>query len=192
VSARIGLLGGTFDPPHNAHLVMAQTARSALGLDRVLLVPATRPPHKGSEHTQYSHRLAMCEAAAAGVEGVELSRIEEGGQGPSYTAGLLERAREQFGDDLYFIVGADSLRELPSWSDPQRVLKLCTLVVFPREALAMHCAVDGDVSLVLFEAPVINVSSTDVRERVRSQAVWEELVPDAVADYIRRNRLYTH
>ena len=192
MSARIGLLGGTFDPPHNAHLVMAQTARSALGLDQVLLVPATRPPHKDDEHTPYSHRVAMSAAAAAGVEGVELSRIEEDGEGPSYTARLLERARERLGDDLYFIMGADSLREFPSWRDPQRVLKLCTVVVFPRDALAMHCAVEGPVALVLFEAPVIDVSSTQVRECVRSQGNWEELVPDAVADYIRRYRLYTH
>lgn len=190
MSARIGLLGGTFDPPHKAHLVMAQTARSALGLERVLLVPATRPPHKDDEHTPYSHRLAMSEAAASGVEGVELSRIEEDGEGPSYTAGLLERARAQYGDDLYFIMGADSLSEFPSWRDPQRVLELCTVVVFPRETLPMHCAVAGAAALVLFEAPVIDVSSTEVRDRVRAQGSWEELVPDAVAEYIRRNRLY--
>ena len=191
MSARVGLLGGTFDPPHNAHLVMAQTARAALGLERVLLVPATRPPHKEDDHTAWAHRLAMSEAAAAGVEGVELSRIEEDGEGLSYTAGLLERAREQFGDDLYFIMGADSLREFPSWHDPERILKLCTVVVFPRDAIPMHCAVEGSAALVMFEAPVIDVSSTEVRDCVRARGSWEDLVPDAVAEYIRHNRLYT-
>ena len=191
MSERIGLLGGTFDPPHNAHLLMAQTAREALGLDRVLLVPATRPPHKDDEHTPYAHRLAMSAAAADTVEGVELSRMEEEGTGPSFTAELLERARVEHGDDLYFIMGADSLREFPSWRNPQRVLELCTVVVFPRQGVPMRCDVEGPASLIMFEAPEVDLSSTDVRRRVRAREEFEALVPDTVADYIRKHGLYT-
>ena len=191
MSARVGLLGGTFDPPHNAHLVMAQTAREALGLDRVLLVPATRPPHKDDEHTAYVHRLAMSEVAAETVDAVELSRMEEAGEGPSYTAALLTRARAEYGHDLYFIMGADSLRELPAWREPERVLELCTVVVFPRQGVPMRCDVEGAASLIMFEAPEIDVSSTEVRRRVRANEDFRALVPDGVADYIQHHGLYT-
>jgi nicotinate-nucleotide adenylyltransferase len=190
MTGRTGLLGGTFDPPHNAHLVMAHTAREALALDRVLLAPATLPPHKETAHSDWTHRLAMSEAAAAVAEGVEASRIEDEGAGPSYTADLLRRARGRYGGDLYFIMGADSLREFPSWREPGRILELSTVVVFPREGLPMHCQVPGDASLVLFEAPVMDVSSTEVRERIQARTDWGSLVPDAVAAYIRRHRLY--
>lgn len=190
MTGRVGLLGGTFDPPHNAHLVMAQTAREALALDRVLLVPATFPPHKEAGNTAWDHRVAMSEAAASAADGVELSRIEEEGEGPSYTAELLRRARERYGNDVYFIMGADSLRELPSWREPERILAQSTVVVFPREGLPMHCAVAGEAALVMFEAPVMDVSSTRVRDHIRAGDDWEALVPDAVAAYIRRHRLY--
>lgn len=192
MTTRIGLLGGAFDPPHNAHLIMARTASRALGLDRVLLLPSPHPPHKAEDALlDYRHRLAMTTLAAEGVEGVEVSRLEEEGGGVSYTADLLERCRGRFGDDLYFIIGADSLRDLPRWRDPERVAALCTLVVFPRAGIPMWCAVGGAVSLVMFEAPVIDLSSTDVREMVAEGRAFEDSVPDPVATYIRRHSLYT-
>jgi len=191
VTRRVGLLGGTFDPPHSAHLVMAQTARDALGLDRVLLIPAPRPPHKAAgELSPFSDRIEMARAAAAAVDGVEVSQIESEREGPSYTVDTLRACREQFGGDLYFIMGTDSLRDLPTWREPEEILKMCTLVVFPRDDIPARLALEGDASLVVFESPRIDISSTEIRERCEQGDVPDEAIPDAVRELIRSRGLY--
>jgi nicotinate-nucleotide adenylyltransferase len=194
VTHGLGLLGGTFDPPHGFHVVMAQTAREALGLERVLMLPAPRPPHKqGEPVTAWEHRVAMLEAAVKGVDGVEVSDIESAREGASFTVDTLRACRDRFGPDLYFIMGADSLRDLPAWRDPEGILALCSLVVFPRTGIPMRLPVPGDASVVVFESPVIDVSSTDIRSRFERGERPSELVPDPVLDYIERNGLYhTH
>jgi nicotinate-nucleotide adenylyltransferase len=116
VIARTGILGGSFDPPHVGHTAMAGAARETLGLDRVLLMPAPRPPHKGAgELTAWEHRLAMAELAARDVDCVEVSLHEKDTPGESYTVESLRRFRAKHDDELYFIMGADSLRDLPGW-----------------------------------------------------------------------------
>lgn len=188
----LGLLGGTFDPPHGFHIVMAQTARDALGLERVLMLPAPRPPHKeGESVTAWKHRAAMVDAATRGVDGVEVSDIESTREGASFTVDTLRACRDRYGADLYFIMGADSLRDLPTWRDPGGILALCTLVVFPRTGIPMRLPVPGEASLVVFESPVIDVSSTDIRARFEKGERPSELVPDPVLDYIDRNGLYS-
>ena len=130
--ARLGILGGTFDPPHAGHVRMALAARAALRLDRVFFLPAPHPPHKSdADTTEYRHRLAMLEAAIADTPELQVTHIEAG-DATSYTVELLRACRQRTAADLYFILGADSLAELATWREPAEVMRLATLVVFPR------------------------------------------------------------
>ncbi|HXV13394.1 MAG TPA: nicotinate (nicotinamide) nucleotide adenylyltransferase [Candidatus Krumholzibacteria bacterium] len=187
---RIGILGGTFDPPHVGHTRMAAAARDALGLDRVFCSPAPHPPHKSdAETTSYRHRRAMLEFAIAGEDRVAVTGIEES-HATSYTVDLLRACRERTSADLYFIMGADSLAGLPTWRDPADVMRLATLVVFPRGREIVRAPDAREVSLVVFESPVIDVSSTEIRERLaRGETSVGGLAP-AVARYVAHHRLY--
>lgn len=188
--SRVGILGGTFDPPHTGHARMAIVARDVLGLDRVFFAPAPRPPHKtDAETSPYVHRVAMVEAAIAGEELLAVTRIEEA-HDTSYTALLLRACRERTSADLYFIMGADSLAELATWREPEEVMRLATLVVFPRGRSLVRAPAAREASLVAFEAPVIDVSSTDIRARLeRGETGGDGLAP-AVAHYVAEHRLY--
>lgn len=188
--SRVGILGGTFDPPHVGHVRMAVAARDALGLDRVFFSPAPRPPHKGgAEASPYAHRVAMVEAAIAGEEHLAVTRIEEA-HDTSYTVLLLRACRERTSADLYFIMGADSLAELASWRDPEEVMRLATLVVFPRGRGVVRAPAAREASLVVFEAPVIDVSSTAIRSRLERGETGADGLAPAVERYLAQHRLY--
>jgi nicotinate-nucleotide adenylyltransferase len=187
---RIGVLGGTFDPPHLGHARMAEAARRTLELDRVVFSAAANPPHKRRDAaTPYAHRAAMLALAVEGVEGAELSRVEES-HDPSFTIDLLRACRSRTSADLYFIIGADSLLEFATWKDPQAILEACTLVVFPRGRAPMVLPVGGDASVVVFEERVIDVSSSEIRRLVAAGEVPEGVLAPAVASYIARHGLY--
>lgn len=192
MTLKTGILGGSFDPPHVGHTTMARVARDTLGLDRVLLVPAARPPHKDEgELTDWSHRLAMAHLAARDLEGVEVSAHERDIAGDSYTVESLRRYRAAHDDELYFIMGADSLRDLPQWRDPEAILELATLVVFPREGVGAGLGVGGEASVIVFESPEVDVSSSEIRRRRRAGESIRSLVPEAVLKYIEEHALYT-
>lgn len=187
---RVGILGGTFDPPHLGHARMALAARERLALDRVIFSAAANPPHKrGAAISTYAHRAAMLALATSGLDGVAVSRVEEE-HDPSFTVDLLRACRSRTSADLYFLVGADSLAEFATWKDPEAILELCTLVVFPRDAAPVVLPVRGDASLVVFESPVIDVSSTEIRRRMAGGEVPEGVLAPAVASYIARHGLY--
>ncbi|HEX5131129.1 MAG TPA: nicotinate (nicotinamide) nucleotide adenylyltransferase [Candidatus Krumholzibacteria bacterium] len=188
--ARVGILGGTFDPPHTGHVRMAVEARRVLGLDHVFLSPAPHPPHKtGEVVSPLADRRAMLAAAIAGEDGLSLTDIEHAA-GPSYTADLLRLARSRTAADIYFIMGADSLADLASWRDPGDILRLCTVVVFPRDGAPLRVPVAGDASVVVFESPVVDVSSTELRTALARGVCPPDLIAPAVADYIAQHRLY--
>ena len=188
--SRIGVFGGTFDPPHEGHVRMAVHAREALGLDRVLFSVAPRPPHKSAgSTTAFEHRVEMVRLAIHGADGLALTHIEEPDD-VSYTVDLLRGCRERTRADLYFIMGADSLEELPGWKDPEEILSLATLVVFARDDRPMRLGVPGPAALVVFETPRIDVSSTTLREQLERGESAPDLLPAAVADYAGRNGLY--
>ena len=188
--SRVGILGGTFDPPHNGHVAMAEAAVAGLALDRLLILPAPDPPHKNSHDiSPYPSRRRMAELAFAGLDNVELSDIEEGRHGPSYTVDLLQQLAGA--DDLYFVVGADSVCDLPAWREPERILALATLVVFPRSGYSPRVPVDSEASVVLFESPVIDVSSSQVRSTAVAGEDIGGLVPADVAKFILDNSVYS-
>ena len=197
--ARLGLLGGTFNPPHIGHLVCAQEALLAFGLERVLLVPAGVPPHKRVEDDPGpEQRVAMCEAAVAGDERFAVSRADVDRDGPAYTVELLRALRAASpGDELHFIVGSDMAHSLPTWREPEEVLSLARLAVAEREGVAREdiagrlAGLRGAAERVAFFAmPRIDVSSSLIRRRVAARLPVRYLVPDAVADHIGRHGLY--
>ena len=190
--SRTGIIGGTFDPPHNAHIVIAETALRLVPLDKVLFMPAPDPPLKQTENVApYKMRLEMVRLAIAGRQGLELSLLEEFRAGSSYTVDLLRHYHTLFREEPFLIVGADSLEELPRWKEPEEVLSLATLVVFPRTGCTTCVPVEGDASIVLFESPVIDVSSTEIRSRIRAGASVDALLPKVVHEFVLDNHLYT-
>lgn len=196
---RIGILGGTFNPPHLGHLICAQEAYLQLGLDRVTLIPARIPPHKAVEDEPGAeHRLELCRLAIRGdEERLAVSDLEVARDGPSYTVDTLEALHSSAPDhELYLIVGGDIAAGLPDWHEPERVLSLATLAVAKRRGTPRVAVDDALGSLQggertrFFRMPRIAISSTMLRERVKSGQPIKYYVPDRVAGYIKRHHLY--
>jgi nicotinate-nucleotide adenylyltransferase len=195
----IGVFGGTFDPPHFGHLVIAEEARVRLGLRQVLFLPAGQPPHKPERViSPVAHRLAMVLLAIAGNPGFRISRLDVDRPGPCFTADLLDLLQAELGSsaDLHFIVGMDSLSDFLSWHEPARVLRAAHLVAATRPGYTSDLSEIEDVipgatsRIILLEAPALEISSTDLQARVRGGLPIRYQAPDAVARYIRQHRLY--
>jgi nicotinate-nucleotide adenylyltransferase len=195
---KLGLLGGTFNPPHLGHVVCAAEAHDQLGLDRVLLVPTARPPHKEVlDDPGAEHRAAMCELAVAGDDRLGVSRIELERAGPSYTVDTLRTLHERSPeDDLTFIVGGDMAHSLPTWHEPEGILALARLAVAERAEVRRADIAErldglpGGDRVTFFAMPRIDVASSELRRRVAEGRSIRYLVPDAVGSYIAEQGLY--
>lgn len=193
---RVGILGGTFDPVHAGHLIVAEQAREALALDLVLFLPAGEPWRKAHRAiTPAEHRLAMLRIAIDGNAAFGISDIELRSEGPSYTADTLELlAGERLDDEFYFILGSDALADLPNWHEPERIVRHSVLAVAPREMQELNAAVltlPGLKARVQpFHVPRIDISSTDIRARVAAGRTVRYLVPPRVEGYIAAHGLY--
>jgi nicotinate-nucleotide adenylyltransferase len=187
---RVGILGGTFDPPHHGHLIAAQDAIIDLELDKVIFIPAAVPPHKQRNNvTAPAVRLRMIEAATRDDGRFEVSDVELRRTGPSYTVDTLRELRAaRPTDQLFLLLGVDQVREFESWREPKEVLKLAALVMLARAGIED----DGGRDIVEQTVRVtrIDVSSTLVRERVRAGRPIRYLVPAAVEKIIADERLY--
>jgi nicotinate-nucleotide adenylyltransferase len=185
---RLGIFGGTFDPPHMGHLVVAQEVHFRLRLDRVLWVPAGIPPHKRDQPiTPGTVRLELVRAAIAGDDRFEASDLEVRRGGVSYTVDTLRELRQaRPEDELFLIVGADQLTELDSWREPDEIRRLATLVGFGREGEDP----DEVAGVKVVSVPRMDVSSTEVRRRVGAGEPVRYLVPDAVEAVVREGGLY--
>lgn len=197
--AKLGIFGGTFNPPHLGHLICAQSALSQLKLDRVIFVPAADPPHKAVDGDPGPRqRLAMCHCAIEGNGSFAVSTVDFERPGPSYTATTLERLHTQFSaDDLTLIIGGDMGQSFHSWHRPERIIELARLAVVEREdsnrakiTAAVSNIPDATKRLDFFEMPRIDISSTLVRSYVANGRPLRYLVPDRVARYIEVRRLY--
>ncbi len=196
--SKLGIIGGTFDPPHYAHLAIAEEARVRLDLDQVLFAPAYGNPLKQSKGiTTANHRLQMTLLAIADNPHFATTSLDLR-PGPSYTVSLLERIKsEQPTADLYFILGLDALEQLASWRQPQRVLELAQLVAFARPgasfdlaALAAHLPTVQQRVLLIADGPMLDISASDLRHRVAAGLPIRYQTPDAVVEYIREHGLY--
>lgn len=195
---RIGILGGTFNPPHIGHLVLAQEAHAQLGLDRVVFMPVFQPPHKPlHDDPGPEARLELCELATAKDERLAVSRLEIDRGGPSYTVDTLRTIHDRSpGDDLTFIVGGDVAQGLPTWREPEAVLELATIAVAEREEIRRRDITEqvgrlrGADRLVFFEFPRMDISSSSLRRRVREGRPIRYLVPDDVVRVIGARGYY--
>jgi nicotinate-nucleotide adenylyltransferase len=198
----LGVLGGTFDPPHIGHLILAEEARLALALGQVLFVPAGDPWRKaGRDLSPRQDRLAMVRLAIGDDPHFAVSTIEIEKEGPSYTAETLTALHEQLEPEtgVFFIMGADSLADFPHWHEPQRILELARLAVAERpepedvgleEGLAEDLARAMRERVVWLRMPLIAISASGVRDRVRQGLSIRYWVPAAVEEYIREHGLY--
>ena len=196
---RVGVLGGTFDPVHLAHLIIGEEARSQLELDRVLFMPAGQPWLKaGQVLSPAADRLRMVELAVKGNPQFQVCCHEVNRDGPTYTVDTLEELHQELDPDaeFFFIIGQDALDQFHRWKQPERLLQLCRLVVARRLG---HDDFDSEVWRRRFSnanepaflaAPLIDISGTEIRRRAAGGGTLRYLVPDAVADYIKKRRLY--
>lgn len=200
---RIGILGGTFDPVHYGHLVIAEEACAALDLAEMVFVPAGHPPHKpDSLVAPAHHRLAMLELAIAGNPHFSLSRVDLERPGASYTVETLRLLRQQWGEQtaLYFLIGWDSLEDFLTWHDPAGILeRLSYLVAVRRPGYAEESGYRASLEarlpgitrrLLVVPAPQLEISSTDLRERVAQGRPIKYQVPEGVEQYIKQYNLY--
>ncbi|MBA7611247.1 putative nicotinate-nucleotide adenylyltransferase [subsurface metagenome] len=196
----IGVLGGTFDPVHNGHLVVAEEVKTRLNLAEIIFVPAGQPWLKADRPiSPAEHRLQMLRLAIADKPYFKLSTIEIERTGPSYTVDTIAELRDKLGsdDELFFILGWDSLVELPQWREPSRLIKMCYLVAVPRPGYprpklkALEVIIRGlSQRVMLMKKPEIDISASAIRERVARGLSIRHLVPEPVNRYIKEHRLY--
>lgn len=199
---RIGILGGTFDPPHHAHLILAQHALEELSLDKVLFVPAGVPPHKTTTRTPIEHRLTMILMCIEDVPQFELSRVEIDRPGPHYTIDTVRIIQNQNPDaELFFIMGGDVFRDLPNWDRPQEMFRTCKIAVAvmrrpgfgnPEIRLDMHRDTIPEIeqNALLLSSPLVEFSSTDIVDRLMRGKSIRYMVPDYILHYIQAHGLY--
>jgi nicotinate-nucleotide adenylyltransferase len=196
---RVGVIGGTFDPIHIGHLIIAEGARDALDLQRVIFVPAGQPPHKrSSQISPAEHRLEMVRLAIAGNGHFTASRVDIDRGGPSYTVDTIRLLHDAWGADarIYFLIGGDSLAELPMWYQPERLLEICQVVAVPRPGYeldleSLDVKIPGASERIqMLSMPLVDLSATEIRDRIRDRRSIRYLVPHAVERYIYRHHLY--
>lgn len=200
---RLGILGGTFNPIHLAHLIIAEAVRERYGLGKVLFIPSSHPPHKeGEEVIDAAHRYQLVRLAIADNPLFEVSDIEIQREGRSYSVETLKALRKAESEptDYFFIIGADSVPELRTWKNIEEVAELCALVVVPRpgwdkeriaaEKLGLPEWIREGLLHHVVSAPPIGISSTEIRDRIRRGESIRYLVPRAVQEYILEHRLY--
>lgn len=196
----IGVLGGTFDPIHNGHLIVAEETRARLDLSEVLFVPAGQPWMREDNPVLASeHRVQMVRLAIANKPWFKLSTIEIGRAGPSYTVDTLTELQAQLSveDYIFFILGWDSLAQFPQWKEPSSIINICHLVAVPRPGYSLpdldslESVIPGlSENIIILDKPEIDISASEVRERVARDLPINQLVPEAVEKYIKQNRLY--
>lgn len=194
---RIGVLGGTFDPIHIGHLVIADNALEQLRLERILFVPAGSPPHKTNQLiSSPAERRKMTEIAITGRSEFEISDIDLIRNGPSYTFDLLDHVHRQYGTtEVFFIMGADSFRDFPTWHRPQDILTAARLAVAARTNAELPDSTFASVPglrerTIFLHSPLCDVSSSELRDRLRAGKTVRYLVPIEVEEYIKQRGLY--
>jgi len=198
---KVGLMGGTFDPIHLAHLVTAEAALEQYRLERVIFVPTGFPPHKKDQRvTQAEHRHSLVVLATASHPRFEVSRVEIDRPGPSYTADTLEEMRRRLpqGTEIYFITGADAIIDVGTWREPERLFELCRFIAAPRPGWSQETAQAGlrrleerfGCEILEIQSRTMDISSSEIRRRVAAGQSIRYLVPEVVEAYIQKHGLY--
>ena len=189
---RIGVLGGTFDPIHLGHLIIAQYALEAASLDRVIFIPAGRPYMKKRAISSAIDRLTMVELAIKDGRRFESSDVDINRAGPTYTIDTLKELRAKSGmtTELFLIIGADSVAELPRWHKLKELIAMCTILAFARPGVKMEIAPEIRNKIRLVRAPLIDISATEIRKRAKAGKEIRYIVPEQVRNYIKKRGLY--
>jgi nicotinate-nucleotide adenylyltransferase len=196
---KVGIFGGTFDPPHMGHLILAALTQEQLGLDRVLWLLTPFPPHKaGQKISPSSDRLSMVVLAIAGNSSFNLSRVDIDREPPHYAVDSVNILRNKnLSDTFFYLMGSDSLIELPTWHEPARFMDACDgLVIMKRQGQKINTArLEAEIpglgeKLYFVDTPVIEISGSDIRSRVKIGLQFRYLVPDKVYHYILNHKLY--
>lgn len=193
---KIGIMGGTFNPVHNAHLIMARYAKEQYGLDDIIFMTSGNPPHKKNmDMPDAKVRHEMLKAAIGNDADFTADDYEVNLSEYSYSVNTLRHLKKLYPDDsIYFIIGGDSLCDFPKWYKPQEILSLCTLLVYPRKT-----DTEADINktkemyggdIFLINSPEIEISSTEIRKRLAEGKSVRHMIPDSVLEYIRKNKLY--
>jgi nicotinate-nucleotide adenylyltransferase len=198
---RIGIFGGTFDPIHMGHLILAEQCRDQASLDQVWFMPSAHPPHKADKPvTRFEQRCEMLELAIAGHTAFRIERIEKDLPPPSYTAKtLVELSQRHAGDEFFLLMGSDQLPDLPGWHEPHQVIERAGLVVVPRPGVMLWTAerlatalgvATASVRLRFVACPMIEIASRELRRAIADGMSIRYMVPRAVEEYIRDRKLY--
>ncbi len=186
---RYGIFGGLFDPLHLGHLIIAQGVLEEFRLKKIIFVPAYNPPHK---HYYSSYRV-RCHMVAIGIKGnrnFELSTIEKGMKGKTYTIEVVRRLKREIKGKMYLIIGADQWLEIKTWRSPQQLIRECQLIIVPRPGYRLNKNALLKKRLLVSHTPLIDISSTRLREIVKKGSDIQYLVPQSVYKYIRHKKLY--
>ncbi len=189
------IYGGTFDPVHNGHLILANIVKETLGADKVLFVPSYRPPHKTlANYSHFEHRYAMLQKATENNPDFMVSDIEYLRKGPSYSHITIDEVKDKFNlstRDLYFLIGGDSLVNFNQWKKPEKILDSCRVVVMARSNYNFENVEKTILDRVrILNTPLIELSSTDIRYRVQHDLSIRYMVPEIVEQLIQDKRLY--
>lgn len=197
---KVGIIGGTFDPIHHGHLMLAEYSRVTFKLEEIVFIPSGNPPHKGEEVVSpINHRYNMTLLAINSNPYFSISTIEVERKGPNYTIDTIEQLKEINKDvDYYFILGEDSIREIHTWKDYDKLLRICKFIVAPRPYADRKTLVDRvnslnakyENSIYILDMPLIEISSTDIRNRLSNGLSIKYLVPEMVEMYIHKHKLY--
>jgi nicotinate-nucleotide adenylyltransferase len=190
--SRVGVFGGTFDPVHHGHLIMAEEAVARLKLDRMLFMALNRPAHKRAPHlADVEHRISMLRLATQSNRRFVVSRLEADRGGLSYTVNTLETLHRTVPGELFFLLGQDSLDDFARWREPERIVALARLVVVPRgQGSVVRLPARLRRRVVSLDPPRIDISSTEIRRRIRAGLTVRYWTPDAVLRYVTRHGLY--
>lgn len=182
---KIGLFGGAFNPIHNGHMAVAKAAIKEAGLDRLIFIPTGNAPHKKETHISRFDRLKMVEKAIENEEKMSVSSYEISREEINYSADTAEYFKSIYPDDeLFFIIGDDSYNQLDLWHEPHRIMKACTLLVFPREGANVK------PPAIEIKMKPIEISSSEIREKIKMGKDFRKLLPKSVFDYIIKGNLY--
>lgn len=197
---RIGISGGTFDPVHNGHLITAQYTMEKLELNKVIFIPSGKPPHKTrNDITSSEHRFNMVSEACEGNSCFEASKIEMERPGKTYTIDTLKQIKSMYGDlDIFYITGADVIRDIKNWKDFEKVFELCDFIAairpnydkdsFMQDVKLLKSKYQAKIHVI--DVPLIEISSTEIRNRIKKGLPIKYLVPQKVEKYILENKLY--
>lgn len=197
---KIGIMGGTFDPIHNGHLIISEYIRDSLNLEQVIFIPAGQPPHKNNIVTSSNHRYNMTKLAVADNPNFQVSDIEISNKEPSYTYHTIKKLKNNnVGNKYYFIIGADSLFSLETWYKFNELTKLVNFALWERSGYYRDDILDRikylknkyDTNIHYVEGPIIEISSSQIRNRLKSNRSIRYLLPKYVMDYIKKNNIYT-